>query len=106
MYVNYEDAIIYIQENLDELRKRYGYDKFKSLPGREPTLIDLQNCFCETDKFLRVEMPELQVDNVRIKQHYKPTFKYLKYQFPDKWGINDKINVLCSQKNTKELTLF
>ena len=103
---NYEDAIIYIQEHLDELRKRYGYDKFKSLPGREPTLIDLQNCFCETDKFLRVEMPELQVDNVRIKQHYKPTFKYLKYQFPDKWGINDKINVLCSQKNTKELTLF
>ena len=51
-------------------------------------------------------MPELQVDNVRIKQHYKPTFKNLKYQFPDKWGINDKINVLCSQKNTKELTLF
>ena len=89
------------------MRKRYGYDKFKSLPGREPTLIDLQNCFCETDKFLRVEMPELQVDNVRIKQHYKPTYnKAIEYQFPYKWGITDKINKLCSLKNTKELTLF
>lgn len=96
----------YIQQHLDELRKRYGYDNFKPLPGHEPTLIDLQNCFCETDKFLRVKMPELQIDNVRIKQHYKPTFGEMKYLFPDKWGINDKINGLCSQKNTKELTLF
>lgn len=48
---NYEDAIFYIQQHLDELRKRYGYDNFKPLPGHEPTLIDLQNCFCETDKF-------------------------------------------------------
>lgn len=103
---NYEDAILYIQQHLDKLRKKYGYDNFKSLPGHEPTLIDLQNCFCETDKFLRVKMPELQIDNVRIKQHYKPTSGEIKYLFPDKWGINDKINGLCSQKNTKELTLF
>lgn len=103
---NYEDAIFYIQQNLHELRKKYGYDNFKSLPGHEPTLIDLQNCFCETDKFLRVKMPELQVDNVRIKQHYKPIPREINYQFPDKWGINDKIKGLCSQKNIKELTLF
>ena len=103
---NYEDAIFYIQQHLDELRKRYGYDNFKPLPGHEPTLIDLQNCFCETDKFLRVKMPELQIDNVRIKQHYKPASRDIKYQFPNKWGINDKINGLCLLKNTKELTLF
>ena len=102
----YEDAIFYIQQHLDELRNRYGYDNFKPLPGHEPTLIDLQNCFCETDKFLRVKMPELQIDNVRIKQHYKPTFGEIKYQFPNKWGINDKINRLCLQKNSKELILF
>ena len=101
---NYEDAIFYIQQHLDELRKRY--DNFKPLPGQEPTLIDLQNCFCETDKFLRVKMPELQIDNVRIKQHYKPASIEIKYQFPNKWGINDKINGLCLLKNTKELTLF
>ena len=51
-------------------------------------------------------MPELQVDNVRIKQHYKPILQEINYQFPDKWGINDKIKGLCSQKNIKELTLF
>lgn len=103
---DYEDALFFIQQHLDELRKKYGYTEFKPLPGHEPTLIDLQNCFCETDKFLRVEMPELQVDNVRIKQHYKPASGKIEYQFPNKWGINDKINGLCSQKNTKELTLF
>lgn len=103
---NYEDAIFYIQQHLDKLRKRYGYDNFKPLPGHEPTLIDLQNCFCETDKFLRVKMPELQIDNVKIKQHYKPASREIKYQFPYKWGINDKINGLCLLKNTKELTLF
>ena len=103
---NYEDAIFYIQQHLDELRKRYGYDNFKPLPGHEPTLIDLQNCFCETDKFLRVKMPELQIGNVRIKQHYKPASREIKYQFPNKWGINDKINGLCLLKNIKELTLF
>lgn len=92
---NYEDAIFYVQQHLDELRKRYGYNNFKPLPGHEPTLIDLQNCFCETDKFLRVKLPELQVDNLKIKQYYKPTSGRIKYQFPDKWGINNKINGLC-----------
>ena len=69
----YEDAIYYIHDHFEELQKRYGYTDFRPLPGRKPKLIDLQNCFCETDKYLRAKMPELKVGNVRIKQHYKPS---------------------------------
>lgn len=103
---NYEDAILYTFEHLDDLRKEFGLDDFRSLPGREPHLIDIQNCFCETDKYLRVKMPELLVGNVRIKQHYKETPKPIHYAFPPKWNINFDFEFKCTQKPTKELTLF
>lgn len=100
----YEDAIYYIKEHLDELRSLYGYTDFKSLPGHEPTLIDLQNCFCETDKYLRAKMPELKVGNVRIKQKYKEHSSSIHFFFPPKWDV--KTDHLCTKPNIKELTLF
>lgn len=84
---NFEDAIYYIHDHFEELQERYGYTAFRPLPGRKPMLIDLQNCFCETDKYLRAKMPELKVGNVRIKQHYKPTKDRIHFYFPDKWGV-------------------
>lgn len=103
---SYEDLIYYTQDNILKYRERYGCSDFKNLFGREPTLIDLQNCFCETDKYLREKMPELKVDNVRIKQKYRKNENKINYFFPPKWNINDKIKNKCSQQNTKELTLF
>lgn len=100
----YEDAIYYIQNNFSELQHRYGYDSFQPLPGHLPTLIDLQNCFCETDKYLRAKMPELKVDNVRIKQKYKESPDKIQFYFPPKWGI--KVNDLCTRPNILELMLF
>ena len=85
---NFEDAIYYIHDHFEELQERYGYTAFRPLPGRMPKLIDLQNCFCETDKYLRAKMPELKVGNVRIKQHYKPTKDRIHFYFPDKWGVS------------------
>lgn len=84
---SYEDAIIYTHNHFEELQERYGYSDFLPLPGRNLKLIDLQNCFCETDKYLRAKMPELKVGNVRIKQHYKPSNNKINYYFPDKWGV-------------------
>lgn len=84
----YEDAIKYTYDHLDQYRKRYGYSNFKSLFNREPTLIDLQNCFCETDKYLRVQMPELNLENTRIKQIYRPNRSPIEYYFPPKWELN------------------
>lgn len=85
---SYEDAIQYTYDHFDELQERYGYTDFRPLPGREPKLIDLQNCFCETDKYLRAAMPELKVGNVRIKQRYKPTEKNIDFYFPTDWDVS------------------
>lgn len=83
----YEDAIRYVRDNFSELQERYGYTHFKPLPGHEPKLIDLQNCFCETDKYLRAKMPELKVDNIRIKQKYNCHPVPIQYVFPPQWNV-------------------
>ena len=80
---------------------KYGYTEFRPLPGRKLKLIDLQNCFCETDKYLRAKMPELRVGNIRIKQHYKPSSEGIDYYFPDKWGVEVHI-----QREPYQQTLF
>ena len=82
-----EDAIWYVKEHFNDLQKRYGYTSFHPLLGHEPTLIDLQNCFCETDKYLRAKMPELRIGNVRIKQKYMPHTDPIQFFFPPKWNI-------------------
>lgn len=89
---DYEDAIYYIHDHFEELQERYGYADFRPLPGRKPKLIDLQNCFCETDKYLRARMPEMVVGNTRIKQHYHANGHGFEYKFPLKWNIELKIN--------------
>ncbi|MFA1690889.1 nucleotide kinase domain-containing protein [Akkermansia muciniphila] len=102
---NYEDAIFYVHENIDELRSKYGYSDFKPIPAHQPTLLDLQNCFCETDKYLRAKLPELKVGNVRIKQIYHPSPSPIVLTFPPKWGITEMNNV-CTQPSLKESILF
>lgn len=86
---DYEDAIYYIHDHFEELQQKYGYTAFRPLPGRKLKLIDLQNCFCETDKYLRAKMPELKVGNIRIKQHYKPSPNEIEFIFPPKWDVNE-----------------
>lgn len=102
----YEDVIKYTKDNLHFFLKQYDYH-FENLFGREPTLIDIQNCFCETDKYLRVKMPDLIVDNIRIKQKYKNGHSdSIQYYFPPKWGINEKIDKKCMHSSFRVLTLF
>ena len=98
---DYEDAIYYIHDHFEQLQERYGYTEFRPLPGRNPKLVDLQNCFCETDKYLRAKMPELTVGNVRIKQRYKPSLEGIDYYFPDKWGVEEHI-----RREPPQQTLF
>jgi hypothetical protein len=103
---SYEDVIKFTQDNFTSYQKKFGYTQFKPLFGRAPSLIDIQNCFCETDKYLRAKLPELQVDNKRIKQKYKVTNKPFELFFPPKWNINSKITKPCIQPSTKESILF
>ncbi|TKG89248.1 hypothetical protein EYV94_26000 [Puteibacter caeruleilacunae] len=103
---SYEDAIKYTHDHFDYFLEKFDCEGFKPLFDRGPMLIDLQNCFCETDKYLRVKVPELQVDNKRIKQKYKETNKSIELFFPPKWNINSKITRPCIQPSMKESTLF
>ncbi|MGP4907166.1 nucleotide kinase domain-containing protein [Psychrobacter faecalis] len=101
-----EDIIKFTQENFEYYQTKFDFDEFKPLFGRAPTLIDLQNCFCETDKLLRVKMPDLQVQNKRIKQRYKETPKSLELFFPPKWNINNNIERLSLAPRAENFTLF
>lgn len=68
--------------------ERLGLD-FKFLGGRRLQYIDIQNIFCETDKYCRVAHPEIQgiSGRTRIKQLYKMNAKPITFLFPPKWNI-------------------
>jgi hypothetical protein len=83
-----EELIRFTQDHFEFFQEKYGYTDFKNLYGRPPTLIDLQNCFCEVDKYLRVKLPHLSQGQKRIKQKYKPSVGEIGFFFPPKWGIN------------------
>ena len=61
--------------------------------GRDLQLIDIQNLFCEVDKYTREAHPELSryAPGQRIKQRYRPLRTPLTAWFPPKWGLNDAI---------------
>lgn len=67
--------------------------KFRSLWGRKLHPIDCQNLFCEVDKYARVKHPEFAgiTGRTKIKQKFKANQDVIRYWYPPKWGINDKI---------------
>ena len=62
--------------------------------GRPLQLIDVQNLFCEVDKYTRVAFPELAryAPGTRIKQRYRREAAPMTAWFPPKWGINDLVD--------------
>ena len=68
---------------------------WKGLWGRDLQLIDIQNLFCEVDKYTRVAIPELAefAPGIRIKQRYRPNPSPLTAWFPPKWEINDHVRL-------------
>ena len=60
-----------------------------NLGTRSLQLIDIQNIFCELDKYTRLACPQLSslVAGKRIKQRYRPLKEDLTAHFPPKWGI-------------------
>ena len=63
---------------------------FKWLGQRKLQYIDLQNIFCETDKYCRVAHPNISgiSGRTRIKQLYQPTNEPIEFMLPPKWGID------------------
>lgn len=62
---------------------------FKSLWGRKLQLIDIQNLFCEVDKYSRVKHPEISgiSGRTRIKQKFKCHTEVIEYFYPPKWKL-------------------
>ena len=65
--------------------------EWHGLWGRPLQLIDVQNLFCEVDKYTRVALPELggTASRNRIKQRYRPALEPMTAWFPPEWGLND-----------------
>lgn len=74
-------------------RQEYEFDRlglrFRRIGERPLQYIDIQNIFCEVDKYCRVVHPEIQglSGRTRIKQKFKPNGNKIDYFFPPKWGI-------------------
>ena len=64
--------------------------------GSELQLIDVQNLFCEIDKYARVAYPQFTgLDGRhRIKQRFQPAAAMLPMWYPPKWGVNEKLATL------------
>jgi len=89
-------------------RQEYEFERlnidFKSLWGRRLQLIDIQNVFCEIDKYSRVKHPEIAgiSGRTRIKQKFKEKHDPIDYFYPPKWNLkinNDKQGTSITRVN-------
>jgi hypothetical protein len=79
----------------EEFEKRGVEVDVSTIWGHELQAIDIQNLFCETDKYSRAKFPDLGEGPKRIKQTFKRDLKPVPRPFyPPKWGINDKVGEL------------
>jgi hypothetical protein len=85
------EVIRLVQERQAECFAAAGVT-FPTLWGRQLQLIDVQNLFCEIDKYARVAYPQFTTPDGRhrIKQRFAPSTEPLPLCYPPKWGINDK----------------
>lgn len=86
------ELIRLIAERQNEEFARRGI-AFRSLWGRPLQLIDVQNLFCEVDKYARVAHPEFGgwSGRTRIKRRFRAQGSYEGSFFPPKWGINEQL---------------
>jgi hypothetical protein len=87
-----EDAIRMVTEIQEEEFSRRQIS-FQWLGGRRLQLIDVQNIFCEIDKYARVRFPEAVglANRAKIKQRFKPKSAPVSQWYPPKWGINERV---------------
>ena len=80
--------------------------EFKTLWGRSLQYIDIQNLFCEVDKYARVKHPDIKgnSDRTRIKRKFKPSQDPIEYFYPPKWGINAKLNDITQHNLSYQTT--
>lgn len=102
------DIIRLMADRQEHEFNRLGID-FMSLWGRNLQLIDIQNIFCEIDKYSRVRHPEVAgiSGRTRIKQKFKQTSQEsIQYFYPPKWNLAvPSVKIKEGRKRTQR-TLF
>lgn len=83
---SYEDIIRYMYDIQEKEFERLGYN-FQRIGNRKLMLIDIQNIFCEVDKYLRVYNPDIKSNRTKIKKKYVPKKDKIEYFYPPKWKI-------------------
>ena len=81
-----EDIIRYMYNHQGEEFKRLNLD-FKTIGNRKLQFIDIQNIFCELDKYCREKVPSLKSNRTKIKKKYTPKQTKIEYIYPPKWNI-------------------
>jgi len=101
-----EEVIVWMRERQEEEFTKRGIPlEIAWLWGHALQNIDIQNLFCETDKYCRVRFPHLDEGDKpkKIKQNFKadphtpPALFY-----PPKWGINSKLGELPEVSSVSE----
>jgi len=87
-----EDIIKYVTDRQEEEFEARGL-KFLTLWGRSLQLIDVQNLFCEVDKYSRAKHADFNDigGRSRIKRRFTPALQSMNIWFPPKWNLNQKI---------------
>lgn len=88
------DVIRWVADTQEAHFRRLGLP-VPSLWGRPLQLIDVQNLFCEVDKYARVAHPTIagHSGRTRIKQAYRSAGTIPSPWFPPAWGINERVSV-------------
>ena len=86
------ELIKIVTDRQEQEFERLGLD-FQTLGGRPLQYIDIQNIFCETDKYCRVAHPDIKglSNRTRIKQVYRMNEEPIEYFFPPKWNVDMEI---------------
>lgn len=94
------DLIRVMADRQEHEFQRLGIN-FSSLWGRKLQLIDVQNLFCEVDKYARLKHPDVVgiSGRTRIKQKFRGNPQPIEYFYPPKWKLsrgkslgNNKLN--------------
>ena len=80
------EVIMWMVENQREECEALEIER-TTLFGRPLHAIDIQNLFCEVDKYSRVAYPHLKSDRSRIKASFTPSPDPLPLFYPPKWDI-------------------
>lgn len=101
------DIVRFMTARQESEFERLGVE-FPSLWGRRLQLIDIQNLFCEIDKYSRIKHPDVAgiSGRTRIKQRFKKTDRPISYYYPPKWGLPVPKQLQADDETTPQRALF